>query len=237
MKPFRFFILFVFSFCLIDLSAQEDETPVPSVKTTDDPAPAKKQYFFLSPRMSVTVPHPTSNRSFKKSFVGIYEVSGGMNVFLYKGLFLGVSGKTGLLKITENKIADYNASMSFNQAGGKIGGDFYVGEQNKAVFSSAVSFGKNWTKYSGLKHKDPAHPPKITSFNTTYFEPEINIFFLIEANFGIGATVSYTVFNTNFDPYDLALNEYTKFDDDNTGSTQFYSFGLGFYYSLINRKK
>ncbi len=216
----------------------QDEVVVPLTQTvSDEPVPAKKQYYFLSPRVSVTVPHPTANSSFKKSFVGIYEVSGGMNVYLYKGFFLGLSGKTGLLKITENKIADYNASMAFNQAGGKIGGDFYVGEMNRAVFSAAVSFGKNWTKYSGLKHKDPARPPKVTAFNTTYFEPEINIFFLIEANFGIGATVSYTAFNTNFDPYDLSLNEYSRFGSDNTGTTQFYSFGLGFYYSLINKKK
>ena len=232
----HYFLLFVF-FYTAPLAAQEEETAPVVTKPMDDPAPAKKQYYFLSPRMSVTVPHPTGNSSFKKSFVGIYEVSAGMNAFLYRGFFVGISGKTGLLKITENKIADYNASMIFNQAGGKIGGDFYVGEMNKVVFSTALSFGKNWSRYSGLKHKDPALPPKVTSFNTTYFEPEMNIFFLIESNFGIGATVSYTIFNTHFDPYELSLNEYSKFDSDNTGKTQFYSFGLGFYYSLIRKKK
>lgn len=214
--------------------SQDEELPV---NTSIETAPAKKQYFLLSPRISVTVPHPMGNKSFKKSFVGIYEASGGLNVMLYKGLFIGASAKNGLLKITENKITDYNASMQINNLAGKVGVDFYVGEKNRAIYSLAFSYGYNWTKYSGIKQKFPDNPPKINSFETNYFEPEMNIFFLIESNFGIGATVSYTVFDAHFDPYDLVLNEYSKFDTNNAVSTQFFSFGFGFYYSLVKKKK
>src|ERR1043165_3243589 len=114
--------------------SQDESLPVP--QPAGDPVPAKKQYYVLSPRVSVTVPHPMANRSFKKSFVGIYEVTGGLNIYLYKGLFIGGSAKNGLMRITENKIADYNASMGYYNASGKIGGDFYVGEQNKTIFSA-----------------------------------------------------------------------------------------------------
>lgn len=232
MKPFIYISLFFF---LPLFSAAQEEAPVSAPVQGDVPA-AKKQFYFLSPRISVTVPHPMANKSFKKSFVGIYEVSGGLNLMLYKGLYIGASGKNGLLKITENKIADYNASMDINNVSGKIGTDLYVGEKNRIIFSASVSYGKNWTRYSGLKHKDPSHPPKITSFGTNYIEPEMNLFFLIESNFGIGATLSYTIFDTHFDPYDLALNEYTQFDSNNAVATQFVSFGFGFYYSLIKKK-
>lgn len=216
--------------------SQDESLPV-TPESTGEMAAAKKQFYLLSPRISVTVPHPMGNKSFKKSFVGIYEISGGLNLMLYKGLFIGATGKNGLLKITENKIADYNASMSINNLAIKVGSDFYVGEKNNAIFSMALSYGQNWTKYSGIKFKNANDPPKLNSFTTPYWEPEMNIFFLIESNFGIGATLSYTVFDTHFNPYDLKLNEYSQFGTNNAVSTQFLSFGFGFYYSLIKKKK
>jgi hypothetical protein len=213
----------------------QDETPVPAV-SSGDAAPSKKQYYILSPRVSVTVPHPMANRSFRKCFVGIYEISGGLNIYPYKGLFIGAMYKNGLMKITENKIADYDASLNYNNISGKIGGDFYVGEQNRIIFSAAAAYGHNWSTYTGLKYVDNNPPPKYTTFSTGFIEPEINLYFLIESNFGIGATVSYTIEDAHFDPYDLALNQFTQFTSRSTVSTKFLSFGFGFYYSLIRRK-
>lgn len=217
--------------------SQDGSLTQPPLQAAGDTPPAKKQYYLLSPRISVTVPHPMGNKSFKKTFVGIYEVTGGVNVYVAKGLFLGGTYKNGLLKITENRIADYNASMRFNSMCGKFGFDTYVGEKNNAIFSMALSYGQNWTEYQGIMTKDPKNPPKINGFSTSFWEPEMNIFFLIESNFGIGATIAYTVYDAHFDPYDLALNEYTSFDTKNAVSTQYFSFGFGFYYSLIRKKK
>jgi hypothetical protein len=140
-----------------------------------------------------------------------------------------------LLKITENKINDYNASMAINNAGGKIGADLYLGDKNRIIYSAALTVGQNWTKYSGIVAKDK-NRILPTSFSCTYYEPEMNLFFLIESNFGIGATISYTVFNKNFDPYELALNDWTQFSKNSAGNTQFLSFGFGFYYSLLQKK-
>src|SRR5689334_1280548 len=75
----------------------------------EDSKPRNKEYYILSPRVSITVPHPVANRSFKKSFVGVYEFSGGLNVYIHKGLFAGAYYKRGFLKVMENKIPDYNA--------------------------------------------------------------------------------------------------------------------------------
>jgi hypothetical protein len=218
--------------------AQEDDaSPItPIASTSEETPPAKKQYYLFSPRVSVTVPHPIGNKSFKKCFVGIYEISAGINLMLYKGFFIGVTGKDGLLKITENRIADYNADMHIDNAAVKIGSDFYIGEKNKVILSAALSLGKNRTKYAGIICKDPSKKPMITSYTTTYFEPEVNLFFLVEPNFGVGATVSYSIFNRNFDPYELCLNDWTRFDTNNTGLTQYFSFGFGFYYSLVRKK-
>lgn len=216
------------------IQAQED-TPITTAPAEDAP-PAPKQYYLFSPRVSVTVPHPMSNSAFKKSFVGIYEASGGLNIYPYKGIFLGVTYKNGLLKITENKIADYNASMYINNAGAKLGTDIFVTENHKVIFSASVGAGQNWTRYSGLVSKDSL---KIipTTYSCVYVEPEINLFFLIESNFGIGATLSYSIFNKNFDPYELALTDWTNYNAVNNGSTQYFSFGFGFYYSFLRKEK
>lgn len=235
MKTQRFFLLLLFLFSASFAFSQDEQLPV--APPAGDPAPAKKQYYLFSPRISVTVPHPMGNKSFKKSFVGIYEVTGGINIMVHKGLFIGASAKNGLLKITENKITDYNASMKINGAAAKFGFDTYIGEKNRTIFSMALSYGQNWTVYEGIKYKDENNKPKLNSFTTSYWEPEMNIFFLIEANFGIGATLTYSVFDAHFDPYDLVLNEYAKFDTENAVSTQYLSFGFGFYYSFVKKKK
>ncbi|MDF2436417.1 MAG: hypothetical protein K0Q95_793 [Bacteroidota bacterium] len=223
-------------FSATSLVAQEDDQVAVQETPEVETPPAPKRYYVLSPRVSVTVPHPTKNTSFKKSFVGIYEASGGLNLYVYKGIFVGGTYKNGLLKITENKINDYNASLTINNIGVKLGGDVYVGEKNKVIFSAAVTAGQSTGRYTGLVAKDKSRilPTKYTC---NYFEPEINLFFLIESNFGIGATLSYSVFDKTFDPYELALNDWTQFPKSITGSTQFYSFGFGFYYSLWKKKK
>lgn len=216
--------------------AQEEENATAQPLIAEETPPAPKLYYLFSPRISVTVPHPMGNESFKKCFVGIYEISGGLNIYPAKGAFIGVTFKNGLLKITENKIADYNASMYINNAAVKLGGDFYVGDRNRVIYSFAVSAGKNWTRYSGLVSKDK-NKVLPSSYTCYYMEPEMNVFFLIEANFGIGATLSYSIFNKTFDPYELALNDWTQFSKDISGNTQYLSFGFGFYYSMIRKAK
>jgi hypothetical protein len=228
-----FFVFFFFASSV--LLAQEEENAEQNVSVAETPA-APKRYYVLSPRVSVTVPHPMKNTSFKKSFVGIYEASAGLNIYLYKGIFLGGTYKNALLKITENKINDYNASLYINNVGLKLGGDAYVGEKNKVIFSAAVTVGQSSGKYSGIVAKDKSRILPL-KYSCTYYEPEMNLFFLIESNFGIGATLSYSVFNKTFDPYELALNDWTQFPKSITGSTQYLSFGFGFYYSLWSKKK
>jgi hypothetical protein len=230
-KYYFLFLLFISS-CL--LRAQVD-SPLPA-PSADDDAPLKKQYYVFSPRVSVTVPHPMANNAFKKCFVGVYEVSGGINVMLFRGLFVGGTYKNGLLKIKENRVADYNARLAFNNAGLKVGGDVFVGDKNKMIFSAALTMGQNWSRYNGQSAKYPDKTFR-TSYSCSYAEPELNLFFLVEANFGIGATLTYSVFNKNFDPYEYTLDNYANFDYYKPAVTGYLSFGFGFYYSLLKKKQ
>ncbi len=223
---------FVFILFSINSFAQEEINPLPN----DDALPVlKREYYLFSPRVSITVPHPVSNKAFRKSFVGIYEVSAGINMLVFKGAFVGITYKNGLLKVTENKIPELEANMEVNNAGVKVGTSMFVGDKNRMIFSADITAGKNWTTYSKFKSKTTTNLP-IKGFSTTYVEPEVNLYFLVEQNFGIGATLSYSLFNQNFDPYDLYLNEWTRFDKLNPGTIQYLSFGFGIYYSFFKKK-
>ena len=231
------YILFLLFFLVSFTSLAQDEPDPSEIRLADESAPRQKQYYLFSPRLSVVVPHPLGNQAFKKSFVGIYEVHAGLNVMIYKGLYAGITFKNGLLKITENKIPDLNADMSINNAGFKVGNDFYVGSKNNMVLSAAVTMGQNNTKYAAFKSKTLNETPLISGFKSSYIEPEVNLFFLTEANFGIGATLTYSVIKRNFDPYELCLDEWAQFGSDNMSPIRYISFGFGFYYGFSKKAK
>ena len=249
---FRFssLLIILFSLSSLTLFAQDDDgndddanpdDDLPNLHNKND---GEKHYYLFSTRLNVTVPHPIGNKSFRRCFVGIYEAEAGLNVMLYKGLFIGASAKNGELKITGNKIANYNAMMEVDNVAGKIGGDLFLGERNRVIFSAALSVGNNWTHYYNMVRKDPFDKTKIISipldnsrFTTFYYEPEVNLYFLVDDNFGVGATVTYSVYTHTFDPYELSLNEWAPFDSNPSGNTSYISFGFGFYYNFPHKKK
>ena len=156
---------------------------------------------------------------------------------VYKGIFIGGVYETAGLKITGNKITNYSASMEVENVAGKIGGDFFVGERNRVVVSGALAVGQNWTTYYGLAPKDNYPPPAYTTFSCTYEQPSVHLYFLADRNFGIGATLSYTLYNHIFDSHELGLNYWGLPDYGTGGSTQYLSFGFSFYVNLWKKKK
>ena len=228
----------LFILCFLSVFSQEETVDAPILSLQQDESPAvPKQYYVFSPRVSVTVPHPIANEAFRQSFVGVYEVSGGLNINVFKGIFVGAFYKNGLLKITENKIPDFEARMSINNAGIKFGTDVYIGDKNRIIFSGSLAAGQNYTNYSGLRSKQINKQPELTSYSTSFLEPELNLFFLVEQNFGIGLSVTYTLYNKEFNPYELSLNDWQSFNKENPGRTQYLSFGFGFYYSFLKKGK
>ena len=205
-----------------------------SYEADEAKAPRQKKYYLFSPRLSIEVPHPITNSAFTKTFTGLYEINAGMNVMFAQGLYVGATFKNAELTITPNKIPDYDASMQIYSFAVKGGSDFYVGDRNNMIFSAAISVGQNNSEFISMKTKFATEHP-ITSFKSSYMEPEISLFFLIEEDFGIGATISYSIIERNFDPYQLYLNEWASYNTNNTGSTQYLSFGFGFYYGFSKR--
>ena len=229
-------ILLVFASFATIAQEESDTLAVDFINTDDVIMPRPRKYYLFSPRVSLSVPNPTANSAFRKSFVGIYEVNAGLNLYFFKGFYAGVTFKNNRLNINKKEIKNYNASMNMNGAAVKVGSDFYINENNTLLLSVSVAAGQNTTKFNDLVCKDINKSPVITSYKANYYEPEVALFLFLEPNFAIGLTTLYSTVNRAFDPYELCLNEWGSFSKTNTGATSYISFGFGFYYGFTTRK-
>lgn len=231
--------LFFLLLSLVTLFSKAQDT-VPSADTAIiESQILPKSNNLFSPRLSFSVPNPTSNKAFVKSFVGIYQINGSMNMALYKGVFVGVSFSNALLQVSKNVIPNktyakqpfvntYNAAV-------KIGADWYLGENNRIVFSADLSVGQSFVRYSAFVSKDPAKNIEITGFKSPYGATEVSMIFLVEPNWGIGPTLSYSLINRKFDPYELCLDEWQSYGKSNTGTIQYLSFGFVAYFNFYRK--
>jgi hypothetical protein len=225
-------------FKVIPAIAQDPSTE--NASTSTDNGPSNKEYYWFSPRVSVTVPHPTGNSSFKKNFAGVYEASASFDIMIFKGAFVGAEYSYGTLKVTGLiGVANfkYNPVMHVSNAGFRAGGQKYLGVRNRVIYTAAISGGMNWTNFEKLKCKDSTKAPPLSTYSIPYLKPEMNIYFLVESNFAIGVTLSYTWYQRKFDPAEICLNDWkASVGTVNDKATQYLSFGFGFYYSFYKKK-
>jgi hypothetical protein len=183
------------------------------------------------------VPHPTSNPAFKNSFNGIYDATVSMNMELYKGLTLGWMYKNSGFQTPANKIPHLDTKQQYNIGGARIGYDYFI---NKiAVFSPGLCMGQCYiTSYDMIvlyrSDKIQAHDQGF------YMEPELALSFYTEDNFAIGFDISYEIINTQFNPYNLALEQHVinaYKPSDLNGNTQNFNIGFHFVYSFWKKGK
>jgi hypothetical protein len=235
-KRLNYLLLLLFVLASLGSMAQVDTIAPETIPFTEVERPVRpKQNFLYSPRGSLTVPLPIGNSAFRKSFVGVYEFNGGFNVMVYKGIFAGLTYKNSLLIITPTKIPDYNASMTINSGAFKVGNDFYLGDRNSVILSTSIAVGQNNSRYHSFVSKDFSKRPSFNGFKASYVEPEIDMYFLVESNFAIGASVTYSIINRNFDPSELYLDQWAGFPENNSGLIRYLSFGFGVYYGFAKR--
>ena len=186
-------------------------------------------------RASCDIPNPTSNAAFRKSFVGVYEINASFNYTIYKGLYLGTTFKNGLFKMPSSKILEINTKAETYNYGGKIGYEHFLSET--ILFSFSMNGGRNFTKYTSVICTNLAEN-KPHQYNSTYFEPELNIYFFIEDNIAIGINISEMFLQKPFDPYAICLDEhsFTYTPQEITGVTSYLSFGFGVYVGLWKKK-
>jgi hypothetical protein len=221
------------------IPAKAQEPAVDNAPVRADEGPSRKEYFWFNPHAAVTVPNPTGNKAFRKNLAGVYELSGGLDILLFKGIFVGAVYKNASLKITGITGASYfhyQPVLKLNNAGIRVGGRTYVGSRNRMIYSLSLTLGESWARYKDMRCKDSTVAPALTHFTTSYVQPEMSIYFLLESNFAIGATLSYSVYNKQFDPYEICLDSWKAVGPLGSGPIQYLSFGFGFYYSFYKKK-
>ena len=235
---YKYLFLLIFTVCTLVVGAQEE---VPSTDTSTvivNPIFPKANNLFNT-RLAFTVPNPISNKAFNKSFIGIYQVNASMNMALYKNIFIGVAFSDALLQISKNIVPNTTYAkqpfMNVYNAAVKLGSDFRLGDKNRIILSTAILVGQSYVKYSSFVSKVPTENIQITNFKSLYGEAEVNMIFLIEPNWGIGPSISYSLIKRNFNPFELALDEYTSYSSNSSGATQYFSFGFVCHYSFFKK--
>ncbi len=232
---------FCLLFCIATISVSAQE-PTPENNTpakTSNYESLQKQYYWFSPHVSAGVPNPMNNTAFKANFAGVYFANAGMDINIYKGLFVGVGYTNATLKITGllgTQNFHYSPLMKMNNAGIRVGGKTFIGAKNRIVYSASVMLGQTWTHYTDLRCKDSTMAPPLTKYTTSFIQPEMELFFLIESNFAIGLTVSYSIYRKDFNPYEICLNEIKPVGPIGSGSTQVLNFGFCAYYNFLKKK-
>lgn len=235
----KIFCLFLYV-QVISAVAQE---PSPESTASSDKSsyePLKKEQYWFSPHASVTVPNPMNNTAFKKNFAGVFQVNAGLDINIFKGVFVGAEYANATLKITGligTQNFHYSPLMKINNAGIRVGGKTFIGAKNRIIYSASVLVGQNWTHYTDLRCKDSTVAPPLTKYTTSFIQPEMSLYFLVESNFAIGATISYSIYRKHFDPYEICLNEIKPVGKVGAGTTQTLNFGFTVCYSFLKKKE
>ncbi len=194
--------------------------------------------FRMSARLNTTVPHAISNKAFRKSFTGIYDVSANVNFQVFHGFQLGIQYHHNLWKTPDNKIPGLNVYGQTHFAGLRVG-YYFVRTQTSTAYVGLTAE-QGIMKYNGLHFTGvPANAPATKSNTVRELQFDAGVFFYTEGNFAIGLNVAAAFTDYKFNPFSIYLNQqnanpYTAADQE--GSWAYFSFGFNVVYSFWKGK-
>lgn len=214
----RIFWVIVFLFFIGDAGAQEN--------------PTSNHRFQL--KFGGNVPHPVSNKAFRRTFIGVYDLSLSFRIKLFDKFSAGIQGMHSMWKIPDNKIPGLHTVSQFNGGGVSLSYDYPTGEVG--VVYATINAGMAQNHYYGLSY-DSVPDNFQTKYFINYGEIEIGAYFYTEGNFAIGMQTSMIFTNFNFDPYKLSLNEHKAYiPSDLEGNVITFNLGFSVVYSFLEKK-
>lgn len=191
--------------------------------------PAMNHRFHI--KVSGNVPHPVSNKAFRRSFVGVYDIGLTFRVRLFGGFAAGINGIHSLWRIPDNKIPGLHTVGQVNGGGASLAYEYPMGEV--AVLYASLNAGMAQMHYYGLSH-DSTPENFQTKYMIRYGQLEVGSYFYTEGNFAIGIQTSFIFTDYAFDPYKLALNEHKSYiPSDLNGKVVTFNFGFSVIYSFL----
>ncbi|MDQ3109239.1 MAG: hypothetical protein M3R17_05050 [Bacteroidota bacterium] len=192
----------------------------------------------MSFRLNTTVPHAISNKAFRSSFTGIYDVTFNFNYQVFHGFQVGVQYHHNLWKTPDNKIPGLNVYGQTHLAGIRVGYDLIRSQTSTAYIGLAAEQGI--IKYNGLTFSGiPPNADPSTIHSIRDIQVDAGIFFYTEGNFAIGLNISSTFTNYRFDPFSIYLNQQNPnpyLADDVAGNWSYFTFGFNVVYSFWRTK-
>jgi hypothetical protein len=187
-------------------------------------------------RGNVSIPKVVSSQAFRNSFSGVME--GDMNVTcrLVSNFFVGVGYSYTYYK-PQKAFRDQNINTNMQSHNGylKLGFDKFFSATGFATFS--LNAGYNYNQFQGIKYKSDTLIGKYpTNFNSSFVEPVIGLYFIVDPNFAIGGHLSYNYNFGQFNPSYPGMDkwfDYTKVK--NNWSMSMITLGFGFYYGLTKK--
>lgn len=214
----RIFLALIFIGLLNGVGAQEN--------------PADKYRMHL--KLTGSVPHPISNKAFRRSFIGVYDIGLTYRIRLFSDFSMGIQGKHSLWKIPDNKIPGLHTVGQFNGGGVSIGYDHVLSDV--AVIYGEVNAGALQVHYYGVSY-DSMPENFQTKYMINYAEVEFGAYFYTEGSFAIGMQTSFMFTNYAFDPYKLALDNHKAYEySDLNGKVATFNLGFSVIYSFLDKK-
>ncbi|CAN5186825.1 hypothetical protein BH09BAC5_BH09BAC5_17560 [soil metagenome] len=190
--------------------------------------------FRMSARLYTTVPHAFSNKAFRHSFTGIYDIVANCNFQVFHGFQIGIGYHHNLWKTPDNKIPGLNTYAQSHLGGIRIGYDFVRSETSTAYV--AVSGEKGIVHFTGLSYSGvPANEQPKKIYDVSDLQVETGIFFYTEGNFAIGMNVSATFTEYQFNPFTIYLNQHNPrpyLPEEYSSNWGYFNFGFNVVYSF-----
>ena len=220
----KYVVIYILFFSCLILSAQDG----PSNKAPELPR--------FAVRGNIGIPKVTSSEAFRNSFSGV--LTGDLNVTykFFSNMFVGLGYGYTYYKPQKHFRDQYiNTNMQSHNAFMKIGADKFFSAKGFASFS--LNAGYNFNKYEGIKYKQDSLIGKYpTQFSSSFIEPMVGLYFIIDPNFAIGGHLSY---NYNFSQFNPTYSGFDKWFDyrevKNNWNMSMITLGFGFYYGLVKK--
>ena len=196
----------------------------------ENPAMAHRMHL----KLTGSVPHPVTNKAFRRSFIGVYDMALTYRIRLFDGFAAGIQAKHSLWRIPDNKIPGLHTVGQFNGGGLSLGYDYKIGEV--AMLYAEVNAGRVQVHYYGVSY-DSLPENFQTNYMINYGEAEVGAYFYTEGSFAIGVQTGFMFTNYAFDPYRLGLDNHKAYlPEDLNGKVVTFKLGFSVVYSFLKMK-
>lgn len=191
----------------------------------------------FSIRANVGIPKVTSSSAFRNSFSGVMTGDASLNCKLFADFFVGVGYSYTYYKSQRYfRERNINTNMQSNNGYVKIGMDKFFSDNGFVTFS--INAGYNSNSFQGIAYKNDSLIGKYpTRFTSSFVEPMIGLYFIVDPNFAIGGHVSYNYNFAQFNPAYPGFDKYFTYSKvSNNWNMSMITLGFGFYYGLTRNK-